>query len=120
MRKKILLTLFLLVFFTVTYLLLPNISSTPCVLYNDFLDLDINGKVVKKYIDHKQHSYPIIEIQQNELDTAMRLNFVLEKTKVFEEINKLDVLIKVKGSDSIFIIRHGGERIIKKVDFGCE
>lgn len=120
MKKIIYIVLFLVLFFGLIKVFLPGLNDSPCILTDNFNKLDINGIVIKKYIDSDQHSYPILKIRSNNgLDTVLTINLVLEKSGLFERINPLDTLYKHKDSNEIYIQQDNRLRLIGKADFGC-
>ena len=79
---------------------------------------NIDGIVIKKYIDSNQHSFPIIE-WENKLKLIDTLNLVRDTSNLFSVIKPFDtikkelnsIIIKIKRKDTAF------ERAI---DFGCQ
>lgn len=119
--KKILLgLLFLVVFFGLVKFFTPNLKDTPCKLYREFMKRELRGIVVNSYIDKSNHSYPIVEIKNEKTGKIEKLNFVLEKSDVFNKIHVSDFLVKVINSDAIFIEKASKLELVGNVDFGCD
>jgi hypothetical protein len=97
----------------------PNQKKAWCKEYKNFLDLDFNGTVAKKYHDEKNHSYPIIEIKSLEKDETIKLNLALDESNLFKVVNLSDTLLKRKGENLVFRKKGGTIEELSKVDFGC-
>src|SRR6478735_5035351 len=85
MKKLLLGFVFIAFFFTMIRLFAPNISETRCKLTQDFNNSQYIGRVMDKYIDSNNHSYPIVEIANSE-DSILKLNLVLETNQLFNKI----------------------------------
>jgi len=108
----------LVVFFLSIRWLLPDLKETPCVLKRDFVGHSYIGIVKKKYVDTKQHSYPIVEIL-NQKDSILKLNLVLEKNRIYNKISEGAYLYKLEGADSVFIMKGDKKIFIGKASYGC-
>ena len=117
--KYVLLSLgFLVVFFLLVKLLLPNLSDTDCILKQEFIGNQYIGVVKDKYVDVSQHSYPIIKILDSR-DSVLTLNLVMEKTGLYDKIEVGQHIYKPKGNDTVFLLAQGKKITLGKADFGC-
>ena len=101
------------VFFIVQILNQPSCLES----YIKEKEIHFNGIITKKFIDKKNHNYPMIQI----LNKGMSLdyNLVHDLSGVFDFVEKGDKIIKNKGSNDV-IVRRDGEDILFVLDFGCE
>jgi hypothetical protein len=77
-------------------------------------DLSFNGTIIGKYIDNKEHRYPIVEIQENRTG-IQKINLINDMSDLFEYLQKGDSTYKKMGNlevtvhrnlhDSIFVIK---------------
>jgi len=69
------------------------------------LDLSFNGRVVRKYIDNKEHGYPIIEVTTVS-DKVQKINLILEDSGFFDYVQTNDSIIKFPGSLKVIVYRN--------------
>jgi hypothetical protein len=75
---------------------------------------------VKKNIDRKEHSYPIISIKNFTKDSIVNLNLSLNTTDFFNVINVGDTLLKTKNSSWIYKKEAGAFNKYKSINFDCK
>lgn len=119
--KKGLLTLiliYLIGFFLFVINFFPSLSEANCIKDEEFKKIELNGVVEKKYIDSSQHSYPMIEVRQFDVDILVVINLVGDIINSFDKIQINDTVKKSREDNSISLRRKEGELVIS-VDFGC-
>jgi primosomal protein N'' len=105
-------------FFLLLYFILPSSNENRCFCQERFDNLEFNGKVVKKYFDKNQHSVPILEIL-NEKGELQHVNFFLEQTTFYQQINTNDSVNKRRNSNVLYIFNNNTIKKAGQVDFGC-
>jgi hypothetical protein len=88
-----------------------------CESLKEYKDLYINGRVINKYIDSTQHSYPIVLITNINL-ASQKLNLAFDTTDSYLLINIGDSLLK-KRDELLLVIKKRKKTIKKIIDFGC-
>lgn len=56
---------FFAIFFAIVYFIRPSSNYQQCWIEEKFLRTHFDGIILKKYLDHSQHSTPIVEIGYN-------------------------------------------------------
>lgn len=85
-----------------------------CSNENHFRKQFIEGRVVNKFLNEKEHLYPTL----NMTGTLRNYSF-LDKSRFYNFVEIGDSLIKEKGSLDIRLIRSNLDTIIT-IDYGCE
>jgi hypothetical protein len=84
------------------------ISLKNCRRY--ITDLSFNGHIVRKYIDNKEHNYPILEVSTLE-HKLQKINLSLEYSGLFEYVQTNDSIIKFSGSLKVMVYRNSIDTI---------
>ncbi|MDB5199283.1 MAG: hypothetical protein JWO92_1246 [Chitinophagaceae bacterium] len=122
MLKKIYYTFLpiaVLIFFIIRFVIPQLSKDSRCITHNEFLRINLNGVVLKKYIDSSEHSFPIIEIKNFNSSSIEKLNLNLDTSGIYNKINIQDTLNKEVGKDEIFLVKNKEKALLSKVDFGC-
>ena len=90
-----------------------------CKEFMDFKALSINGKVVNKYYDSTNHSFPVILIRNFQVSDLIQINLANDTIDLFNKVNINDTIIKIRGDSIIKIIGNGGI-LQRQLDFGCK
>ena len=72
----------------------------------EFKKEQFGGRIVKKYIDKKQHNYEMLVIQMGGGKDSL-LNFSADKSGFYDFIQVNDSIIKLENSNDIRIINRG-------------
>lgn len=110
----------LCLFFIAIYLFIPSLKQGECNKYHEFLKIEFKGILVKKNIDRKEHSYPIISIKNFRKDSIINVNLSLDTTDFFDVINVGDTLLKTKNSSWIYREEAGVFTKYKSINFDCK
>jgi hypothetical protein len=94
-------------------------KNVRCDAYDEFLQMSLNGVVIQKYIDYKQHSYKTILVKNFENQTVEKILLDFDLSELYNNINVTDTIYKEVHNDSVFRGRNGQKILISKVDFGC-
>ncbi|MFB6318673.1 hypothetical protein [Saccharicrinis sp. FJH54] len=70
-------------------------------VYNAFLESEITGVVIKKYIDYKNHSFPVIDIKSN--GSVYSFSLPMDRSGFYEFIFKGDTINKDKYDNKIIV-----------------
>ena len=73
-----------------------------CIKY--LKELEFNGILTKKYIDKKQHNYPMIELYSLR-NPRQQINLDLDQSGMFNYVETGDSLIKISGELKVLIYR---------------
>lgn len=73
-------------------------------------ELSFNGIISKKYINRKQHNYPILEIVRTDKKNQ-EINLSTDKSGLFEYVQVKDSIIKVPGSLDVHVFRNAKDTI---------
>lgn len=77
-------------------------------------ELSFKGIIIKKYIDYKQHEYPILEVLTSnknvqKINLSMDYSGLFDYVKINDSINKengnLNVKVHRNSCDSIFVLQ---------------
>jgi hypothetical protein len=74
---------------------------------NYYQKLALNGIVSKKYVDKKQHNYPILEIQSNE--GIQEVNLCNDNSGLFDYVQESDSVVKIEGTLNVIVFRNNIE-----------
>lgn len=118
--KKIKNIIFLsLIVSCVIWLIYCLFKDKECVGNNYFNDIKFYGTVKAKYLDHEQHSVPVIELIDLNQKMVRKIGFFNENNNSYEKIKINDIIIKEKGSMNIYVIKNGKKDFLTKVNFNC-
>ena len=84
-----------------------------------FYNTSFSGIVTKKYLDHKQHFIPVIDILDSETQKIRTIDFFLDISQSYDKINISDVISKADKSMDIYIKKDGKISFLTKVNFEC-
>jgi hypothetical protein len=77
-------------------------TNKNCQTY--FKQLSINGHVTRKYIDKKEHNYPILEVLTPE-GSVQKINLSLDQSGLFEFVQINDSINKLSDSLRVNLVR---------------
>lgn len=99
-------------------ILIPSFEEDICTELAEFRKIELNGKIIDKYINSSEHSYPMIIVGNKNLHNDT-LNFDSDTTNFFHFIQIDDDVQKKLNDNLIFVTRLNTVYKIK-IDFGCE
>jgi hypothetical protein len=73
-------------------------------------ELSFNGIVVKKYINEKQHNYPILEIMQSD-KKIQEVNLSTDNSGLFEFVQEKDSIVKIQGMLDVHVFRNSEDMV---------
>jgi len=82
---------------------LPSLNDGACRAYKEFRGQEYKVVIVDKYIDKKEHSYPILICKDLKDNKIVNQNFVNDITGFFKFVSIGDTLIKQKNEIGITI-----------------
>lgn len=85
-----------------------------------FKNISFEGVVTAKYLDHKQHSIPVIGLINQNTKQVHKIDFFLDVSNSYEKINISDFITKKAGSMDIYIVKNNKSSFLTKVNFSCQ
>lgn len=89
-----------------------------CDLTEEYKIDNLQGTVVRKYRDSRNHNYKTVEIQE-ENHKILKRNLTSDLSGLYEYISVGDSVYKPSGTLKILVIR-GNEKKYFTIDFGCK
>jgi len=115
---KLIITTCLIAYIVIYFFFLtPNENEERSSWQNEFNNLNFSGVIVKKYLDHSQHSTPIIELKTLENNEINKIDLFGDRSSVFDDIKVGDTLVKKRNSDSVFIVLRGNLQLVGRANF---
>jgi hypothetical protein len=93
-----------------------NISNYGCYMSEKIKKVKISGIVEKKYINKRNHSTPMLLVNNGRDKIKISLSY--EKSEYFKGIHEGDSLLKEEGTLKIFTWRHS-IMYLDTLNFGC-
>lgn len=97
---------------------LPSLNEGACNAFKEFRSQEYKVVIVDKYIDKKQHSYPILIGKDLKENGMVNQNLVHDKSGFFKFVSIGDTLIKQKNEIGINI-KNAKTDTIYVLDYGC-
>jgi hypothetical protein len=102
----------------IIFLVYQTMNLPSCeVYYEQEKEIHYNGIITKKFIDEKEHNYPIIKIDEGE--KIIVYNLSSDISGLFDFLKEGDRVIKRQGTNNIVVQRDGKEASFT-LDYGCE
>lgn len=115
-RKEWILNLIAFTLIIVPLILLQLFGlSSECEGEREVNNMKIEGKVLKKFLDKKEHLYPVLIINGQ----PHRLIIQIDNSKFYNFVEVGDSLKKEKGNLDIRVIRAGLDTVFT-INYGCE
>jgi uncharacterized membrane protein YukC len=111
--------IFVISFFTIIYFISPSRKEALCNSYQNYLAIQFNGIVIKKFIDSNEHSFPYIYVKDFLNGTITKLNLFDDDQHTYENISLKDSIVKFKGS--AWLYKRVNQKLVKVniINFGC-
>jgi hypothetical protein len=100
-----------LIFFAVVFLIIKYSNrygnNQTAKFYNE---LSFSGVISKKYINKKQHNYPILEVMKSD-NKIQEINLSTDNSGLFEYVQKKDSVVKMRGSLDVHVFKNSIDKV---------
>ena len=70
-----------------------------------YMELNFKGVISKKYINKRQHNYPILEVMQLD-EKIQEVNLSTDNSGLFEYVQEKDSIVKTQGLLNVHVYRN--------------
>lgn len=109
---------FMILIIGVMFFIVQILNQPSCLeSYIKEKEIHFNGIITKKFIDKKNHNYPMIQILNK--GTSLDYNLIHDLSGVFDFVIEGDTIVKKKGTNTI-VVKGVFKDTLFVLDYGCK